>query len=85
MARQRTAKNGQAWARLLPTANRAAGPHVFYVTLLDGTHPPQPPCIHTDKWTLHAAEVVEALKAHPKFSAIIEFAHTPNPPAEETE
>lgn len=84
MARRRIAKNGQAWARLLPTANRADGGHVFYVTLADGTQPAQPPCIHTDKWTLHAAEVVEALKAHPKFCAIIEFATSPNPP-EETE
>lgn len=81
--RKRTAKNGQAWLRLLPTANRAEGGHLFYLDLADGTRTAQPPEVRTDRWTLHAPEVVEAFQAHPTFAAIIEVAHTPNPPDEE--
>jgi ABC-type proline/glycine betaine transport system substrate-binding protein len=77
MARRRQAKAGQEWVRLLHRPNQAPGEHWLHYTLPDGTKPYQPARVSTDKWELHAAATVEALKADPKLSAFLEFATTP--------
>lgn len=82
MARKRKTPEGGAWVRLLPRPNQASGEHWLLYTNPDGSKPYHPARVHTEEWTPHAAETVEALRADPKLSAFLEFANT-NP--EETD